>query len=295
MTSQTREGIKKKKLYEVERLALLVDTEAQKLGVKYLVDFGGGLGHMAMKMTSLGYSVIVVDGDQKLLDKIPSGIETVSMMVTHDKLGELEGRICDLLNGEPCLFYSLHACGSLSDCMINLYCRMAQARGIVNVGCCYNRIEYSVGRTRWSMNEKMAACQCPKTWRYNFQDFVRSGWLNFYRAVLQDVAKRKAFQLNSPKLSNIKLEDPTDFTNYFSEAQKRTGLSIAHEEYSEYMEFKRLYSTWWAVRAALGQSIEAQIIRERADYIMEHSLDVQVYRIFDIRESPRNYAILSHK
>lgn len=290
-------GMKEKKLYEVVHLGALVESTAKEAQTSYLVDFGGGLGHMASHMTLLGFRVIVVDCEEKLLNKLPKDISSIRIFLTESNLSELEEKLNAALDGKPCLFYSLHACGSLSDCMIELFCRMTLAKAIVNVGCCYNKIKYSIGQTRWSMNEKMAACQCPLIWKDNVEDTKRSFGMNFYRAIVQDVAKNKGFELEKPKLGNMKLLNSSDHPSYFQQIYEKSGLFVEPHDYDKYDTYKRLYSTWWTVRAVLGQLIEAQIIKERVEYIIQkhHIIDTKTFRIFDIRKSPRNYAIVAHQ
>lgn len=53
-----RKKIKAKKQHEIERMGQLTADIAAKLNVKYIVDFGSGLGHLA-RLLAFGYGLNV--------------------------------------------------------------------------------------------------------------------------------------------------------------------------------------------------------------------------------------------
>lgn len=53
-----KKSIKEKKRHEIERMGQLTANIAKELGVKYIVDFGSGLGHLA-RLLAYGYKLNV--------------------------------------------------------------------------------------------------------------------------------------------------------------------------------------------------------------------------------------------
>lgn len=53
-----KKNIKAKKRHEIERMSRLTAEAAKKLGIKYVVDFGAGLGHLA-RLLCYGYGLNV--------------------------------------------------------------------------------------------------------------------------------------------------------------------------------------------------------------------------------------------
>lgn len=65
-----RKKIKAKKQHEIERMGQLTAEIASKLNVKYIVDFGSGLGHLA-RLLAFGYglNVCCLEKDKTLTDQ----------------------------------------------------------------------------------------------------------------------------------------------------------------------------------------------------------------------------------
>lgn len=50
-TVLTKKNIKEKKRHEIERMSKLTATIARQCKVKYVIDFGAGLGHLARSLS----------------------------------------------------------------------------------------------------------------------------------------------------------------------------------------------------------------------------------------------------
>lgn len=57
-TILTKKSIKEKKRHEIERMSQLTADIADDLDVKYIIDFGAGLGHLA-RLLAYGYGLNV--------------------------------------------------------------------------------------------------------------------------------------------------------------------------------------------------------------------------------------------
>ena len=135
----------------------------------------------------------------------------------------------DIVSVPPYLMYSLHACGSLSETMVQLFCDPnSRARVLFNMACCYNLIDEGLPGDHFPMsreisecwdapssetssghlsrNMKMVACQAPARWRDrpelglaipdNFDDGIDGGshqlWLFMSNELAQFGLSRKS-------------------------------------------------------------------------------------------------------
>jgi hypothetical protein len=288
-------GIKDKKRYEISLMANVLNKMAKDLNVTTLVDFGGGLGHLAKRLTELGYRVIIIDGNKELCNKAKDYVECICEFICKEKLNLLANALSEKLGGLKCIFYSLHACGSLSDCMIELFCDFKNAIGMVNVGCCYNLISYSVcSKSDWSDNEKMAACQCPARW--TFESLASTFWRNFHRSVIQKMAfpQLKAQNIHFSKLA---IKNPSDFMEYVSLLKREFDIDLDVEKYnSHFLPHRTTFCTWWTLRALYGQLVEYSIVQERSNYINQTGVaDAHIEILFDPIQSPRKFGIIAKK
>ena len=288
-------GIKDKKKYEINIMAGVVDEMARDLGVDTLIDFGGGLGHLAKRLSHRGYKVIIIDGNRDLCIKAQKYVDCICDYVNREGMVSLEQELRERLSGRDCIFYSLHACGSLSDSMIELFCRLDNARGLINVGCCYNLINYSIsGESDWSENEKMAACQCPARW--TLEDAQNIFWMNFHRSMVQRITKDK---ITTPgyRIPKLGIKNPADITEYASLLKNMLNIDLDLNDYRDYFLHNRsTFCTWWAMRALYGQLVEYAIIKERSCYVNDTGkAESRVEILFDPIKSPRKYGILARK
>jgi hypothetical protein len=282
-------GIKDKKRYEINIMSGILDKKAKELKIDTMVDFGGGHGHLAKWLSKLGYKVIIID---EVCAKNRVHFNYIIGRVSKEKLDTFEQVLREALRDSKCIFYSLHACGSLSDCMIELFCSIENALGLVNVGCCYNLINYSIsGKPKWSENEKMAACQCPARW--TLESMQNTFWKNFHRSMIQKLARDRKIALN---YQFFKVNDPADVKEYISLLSQLKIDFDLNEYYTYFLPNKSTFCTWWTLRALYGQLVEYSIVEERTHFINNNrKAKAHSNTIFDPIKSPRRYCIFAEK
>ena len=283
-------GIKDKKKYEINIMSGILDKMAKDLKIDTMVDFGGGHGHLAKRLSQLGYKVVIID---EVCAKNRVHFNYICERVSKEKLDAFEQVLRNALGDSKCIFYSLHACGSLSDCMIELFCNIENALGLVNVGCCYNLINYSIsGKLEWSENEKMAACQCPARW--TLESMQNTFWKNFHRSMIQKLAKDRMVTLDY-KLFNVK--NPADIMEYVPLLLSELKIDFDLNDYYNYfLPSKSTFCTWWTLRALYGQLVEYVIVKERTRYINDNGkAKAHLNILFDPIKSPRRYCIFAEK
>ncbi|KAJ6633086.1 Methyltransferase-like protein 25B [Pseudolycoriella hygida] len=169
-----RKRIKSKKQHEIERMAALCAKTAVDCDVKYVLDFGSGLGHLS-RVLGYGYGLNVccleqqkelteeakkIDESlqgtaQKFLDyedikrlrrpvhlniKLTKSTDVASLL---NKISESFGIANDERDSFRFGIVGLHPCGDLAAILLNVYLNCREAKFLNLVGCCHMKLSES--------------------------------------------------------------------------------------------------------------------------------------------------------
>lgn len=307
-----------------------------------LVDVGAGQGYLAMELLEADEQIHVVAVESseiqvhgtldRLKEQRDSLQERLVLRKAHMRVGAGGAEFNDFVFGsllppQPFLMYSLHACGSLSECMIEVFCENdCLAKTMCNIACCYNLIDEHLPGKHFPMsvavgslwashaltrNMKMAACQAPFRWKHRPGQTSNFFKRHFWRALLQKVIIDEVGEgggLGEPLLAtvgNIGNAALGSFVQYCHAAFENVRLdrerypSVAClEAYQKrYHEQEARLALLWTMRSLLGLVIEALILCDRYFYVRERLPDasVHLWAVLDPFKSPRNIALVAIK
>lgn len=164
-------GMKVKKQHEVQNLLTLIQHLSQSSSVHQFVDIGSGKGYISQVIQHhLGYDVVGIEGSEDQHKKAKTRAEKTKKRIDRKKnppvdykssqyypvhffidfdvdtrkLDEVTEytRTCD---DQTIALLSLHACGDLSPMILDLFSNWDRAHLLVNVGCCYQKIQFHDG------------------------------------------------------------------------------------------------------------------------------------------------------
>ncbi|KAJ1969281.1 hypothetical protein IWQ62_000719 [Dispira parvispora] len=220
----------------------------------------------------------------------------------------------------PWTICGLHACGQLSNVMLQWFVR-SSARCLVNVGCCYNMLGFTQGlmsdvstrfpiseylskkSARLSVNALKLACQSPARWANDTQTSIGNFERNFYRALIhymmvdQGLVKRDD---PFPVLGRLPKSAFRDFQTYCQRAFQRLGMSpldsdLVQEYYDRFRPRAIQMAIVWTLKALLSPCIESFIVLDRCLYLVEQGCHVSLVPLVDVTISPRNLTIVATK
>ncbi len=313
-------GMREKKAHEISYLVPYLEKLNNSHIFSHFVDIGGGVGHLSRTLSEkLQMPCICLDHDKALQDKgrsllkgenvkfIPKGlggpiIPTEEFELIHDK--DLE----EVFTPES-LAIGLHSCGPLSLRLMEEVLKK-KSKGLVNFPCCYlklhpqsdvnlswkakkNPLELSIigltlasrSHSKFSFEDFLLKEQIKKL-RYTFHlllfeklnitEFVGAGNypLKKYHEGFAPYAKTKLRELNlNHSFSDTDLED-------FFENKK---------DLVRYMFLCNI------LRWQTGRVLEIHLLIDRALYLEENGLNVEMFELFNEEISPRNIGIFGIK
>lgn len=279
-TRNERMGAKKR--YEVGVLQAFICDAVRRHGLRHAVDVGAGQGYLALGLLRADpdLRVLALEGAAAqahgaieraaLLAADASGAESVAarlavrrVFVTRDT------RPYDAPPPGGYLMYALHACGSLSEALLHMFCADRAARVLVAIGCCYNLISAPVpqfggdhsntapctcargdsfpmsarvadalrvpGAFVAGDDEKMVACQAPRRWAQAVRRMALFMRRHYYRALLQPLlgesrANGCAEEEDTPALGHVSNSALASFTDYARAALAPLGAALPSED-----------------------------------------------------------------
>lgn len=327
----------------------------EKYGLDHAVDIGAGQGYLTVELAkcipSLR-SIVAVECSDSQLHGMSSRLQTVDARerkIVQLKRARLDaGKPADDFDrlifasgaeggGDeykasptgipPYLMYSLHACGSLSETMIQFFCdTSSHARVLFNIGCCYNLIDEGLPGKHFPMsqemarlwrerkdgepqiltrNMKMVACQAPYRWGERPEQTKKFFKRHFYRSLLERLLRDQGLLApgEESRIANIGDAALSSFKDYVTAAWKTPlpGPSpdsrIIDKYVNQFGHLEKCLAFIWTVRALLGPLIEALILHDRLLYVREMVPNVQavLVSVFDPLVSPRNVALVAIK
>lgn len=334
--TERRKNVKLKKTYEIERLSDQILQLTRDNGLNLAVDIGAGQGYLALELLSRDDQLTVVavesadgqvHGVAERLKAFPIDAQSrLSLKQVHlvaDRPGQFEDLIFTDRAVQEYLLYSLHACGSLSECMVQTFCHPEnKATCLFNIACCYNLIDetlpgahFPLSRkvaSAWSgsglqltRNVKMVACQAPFRWKHRPQQTRNFLKRHFYRALLELLvveAYPEQAQHHLGKLGTIGDAYLVSFGEYAAAAFSSMGLvgfvpEVAEGLLQRHGHLANAIAFLWTMRALLGPCVEAVILYDRYCHLKETLplARVSLVPVLDPLRSPRNIALIAEK
>lgn len=305
-------GVSEKKCYEIDVMSKVINAKATKSSIYNFVDVGAGRCYVTRRLLGFNelYKVTCIDNQKGHIDGAKKKMSNFS-----DRITFITENFSSFKGDSPYGIYSLHACGSLSDRIIEAFVNDKECKLLINVGCCYNLI---CDEVRYSKEMKMMACQSPYKWKSDIKGSNLFLKRNFYRSLLQYMYDKNCSNdddddhnhASSGRIGNGIGDQYLDsFSTYVEKATENyvkrwkvkppwIGFDLV-ELYSEKKHLHRSLSFFWAMRAILGVVIESLIIYDRYIFIKESldggDCDCEIMAIFDPHKSPRSYAIIANK
>jgi hypothetical protein len=328
---QKRRNVAEKKSYEIEVLGEIIADIMSKSGLSHAVDIGVGQGYLAMELLDINpeYQVVGVESCNLQVHGALSRIQERSALESRLQIRQIHldagksGSDLDLMvfNDQipNYLMYSLHACGSLSEAMIQLFRDPhCHAKILFNVACCYNLIDTSLPGDHFPMSEaikgiwripitrnlKMVACQAPYRWSHRPKQTRNFFKRHFFRALVELTVNDRHREApgRTMLVGNIGDSKLESFSAYAMAAYANMNLDPPNTDYliDIYEKFRHLEKAMaflWTMRALLGPVVEAIILYDRYIYAKEHMpfATVSLEAIFDPLKSPRNMALIVKK
>ena len=334
--TEKRRNVKLKKTYEIEQLSDQILQLLNHSGLSLAVDIGAGQGYLALELLARDEAVnvialesadIQVHGTSKRLEDLSSDTKSRLLVKQVHLEADHPGQFDELLfeNGprQEYLMYSLHACGSLSECMLQTFCHSeCKASCLFNVACCYNLIDetlpgkhfplshkfmsiWAIRGLRLTRNMKMVACQAPFRWKHRPQQTRNFFRRHFYRALLELLVVTIDPDQCQPllnRLGNINDSHLTSFSAYARAAFSSMGLDdfdpiLADNLLQTHRCMEKTIAFLWTMRALLGPCVEALILYDRYCYLGEvmPRAQVRLVPVLDPLKSPRNIALIAEK
>jgi len=303
--SQSWVHIKPKKQHELEALAPLIDRRVQEHGLKRVVDIGGGQGHLAQTVAQhYERRVLSLDMDPALQDigrrwqTAKWGDSPHAVEFRHHQITRPDQTFAALLSNDT-LTTGLHTCGGLA--VAHLEAAALARAHVMNLGCCYHKLgedEYNLSTgpaLAWNQFALTLASGAHR--KFTLADVAFRQRMKRMRYTLHFLLREEFGMAENVTLGNSAPELYNGpFAPYCREQLGRLGLATAHTDQALDALFasttnQRLISDMLAagiVRDVLGRPLEAVILLDRALWLEEQGLAVELTEVFDPTRSPRN-------
>lgn len=310
--------VKGKKRHEILILSEVFKDLQQKKPFSHLVDIGGGVGHLARVMAHYkGIDCISLDINeefqtlgQKRLEKYPrpDGAKDVKF-ITHDFTNALEQDMTKAIFTKDSFSLGLHTCGPLAlrhiDCAIQ-----NQTRGLLNFGCCYNRLnpETDINISDFSKENGISGMDVFTFTlasrghaSMNLEDFKHKKRVKEYRYALHlYFYKELGIKEMIPVGDSHHREYWGAFSKYamkkIEKLEMETSWNVQDfEDFYHSNEIQRDLSHLFManiIRWQIGRVLELYLLLDRAIYIEERGMNVELRQFFDENLSPRNIGLL---
>eukprot|EP00088_Acartia_fossae_P056460 TRINITY_DN6575_c0_g1_i1.p1 TRINITY_DN6575_c0_g1~~TRINITY_DN6575_c0_g1_i1.p1 ORF type:complete len:425 (-),score=53.40 TRINITY_DN6575_c0_g1_i1:118-1392(-) len=316
-------GLSQKKIHEVSAFSQFI---SEKCTENTIIDVGSGLGYLDERLLQRGFNVIGIESN----NSIHKGA-----MERHKKMNIDEERLrhinlifgCDsesfsVLNscsdvGRGGCLVALHACGDLTNHIINAFLQSQNIRCMAVVSCCYHKMlgtfplsqelkDLSMHHDidffnhyflRLGANEPLS-----RWWRMSADEHVEHCNNVVFRAVLEIFCQQRTLELKKKRRKATKKSEVKDFDSYLQNVQNIYDLSFNQKDISE---IKELYDTKYelhnlvenisGLQFLIQQVIESLILADRKSYLEQFGAKTELYHVFDDVISPRNTVIYAVK
>jgi mRNA-degrading endonuclease HigB of HigAB toxin-antitoxin module len=294
-----------KKRHELKQLVPL----SKRFQWQHLLDFGGGSGQSAMALLSDNESdAISVDLDEAVqaagVEKIVNYLPQFKDRIQFKKVLVKSPSDLTPFTQKDGLVLGLHACGDLSSTIIQSFLE-GESNTLINFGCCYhkghqynqsklaqaNPIEFSFHALnlaaksyKWADPERIKRRHAVKKFRYALEMFV--------------------FDKTGEKLTSTGNAHYKNYYGKFSDYALKylpPHITPSENELDAYFQLQETqdklayYINTESLRILFGRLIEIYLVLDRALYLMQNNIEVELLEVFDRKLSPRNIALIGIK
>jgi hypothetical protein len=297
-----------KKLHEMLTIEKIIDQS--KLLPQNIIDFGGGVGHMCEYLSDkFKVDSLCFDRDEKLIKSGQQRIEKYNKEVI-DKVKFKHARIepnMSLSVAQKSLLIGLHACGSLSNYLIDFYL-MNKNNSFINFGCCYHKHQdediFNLSNLAkkeelvLSKHSQTLAAKCNSTITpklYEQRVMVKKFRYAFHFLLEKHFNKSEFIALGN--YSKTLYRD--GFVKYAQFFLEQLNLELNPQQIEDFYMNESLHKKInfllkaGILRGLFGRLIEIYIVLDRALYLEQAGCQVRVVEAFEKTLSPRNIAIIS--
>jgi len=285
-------GVSAKKEHEIREIANLLAGK----NFDQIIDLGSGKAHLSFKLAQIDQanSFVCIDSDEK----VQSDAKNSLMSIDKEALDKMR-YITQFINKETklhCqendLLIALHACGDLSVDILEIYNNNLGT--LLNFPCCFHKL------TKQNLSNK---CQLHLN-KFALNLANRSKvHIDANTAAKREEVKRYRYGLEiiyrdqkNKKLPDLGSAHKSLYSKSFSEYvsfydQEKFGLLNLEENFEVALKCIKKYLLLETLRNPLARLLEQYILIDRALYLENHGVNVQIHEVFDSTLSPRNLAL----
>lgn len=298
-----------KKLHEMLTIEKIIDQS--KLSPQNIIDFGGGVGHMCEYLSDkFKIDSLCFDRDEKLLESGQQRIETYNKNLINKvkfKHAQIEPNMSFNV-AQNSLLIGLHACGSLSNYLIDFYLKN-KGNSFINFGCCYHKHqdedifnlstlakedELVLSKHAQTLAAKCNSTITPKLFE---QRVMVKKFRYAFHFLLEEYFNKSEF-IALGNYSKTLYRD--GFVKYAQTFLKQLNLELSSQQIEDFFMDESLHKKInfllkaGILRGLFGRLIEIYVVVDRALYLEQAGCQVRVVEAFEKTLSPRNIAIISN-
>ncbi len=300
LPNELKRKLSQKKQHEIFQIKNLMDEKTPK----HLIDIGSGAGHLSSvlifenDLTSLcidaneDYQKI---GKSKLQKYFPDIYKRLTFKTVEIDKNNLEKHI-----QKKGFLIGLHACGNLSTDLIQNY-NSNSFEGLLSLGCCYHKLTnegLNLSQSAKRINLQLsnhALTMAAKTFKSpSKNDLDKKEKVKKFRYIahflMLDILKLPFRSFGNGSKSDYQLDFSTYVKKFIPEA-KHLSDEYLESFFNEYLPTYHKVIDLGIIRSHFARLIEIYLILDRALYLKEQNLEVQIIQLFDEHISPRNLAI----
>ncbi len=300
-----------KKIHEVTQISKYLHSEK----LNHIIDIGGGVGHLSQHLiqynqataTSIDMDPILQEQGKARINRLYSDInDKLEFKLVKVEKNNLNKTFNSDIQKKSKLI-GLHACGELSNHLIDLYLE-SDIDSFLSVGCCYHKLENEINISKTAKEKPLKLTIQSKTLatrtykKLTLQEYQKRVTVKKKRYALQLLLYKKFGIKDFVGVGNAKIQEyEKPFSDYATKRLK--SINFEHKlSAKELNDFYRSPETTNAInfmvvlgtfRSLFARPIELYIILDRALYIQEKGFNVSMTEIFDNKKSPRNIALTS--
>ncbi|KAK5637729.1 hypothetical protein RI129_000093 [Pyrocoelia pectoralis] len=331
--------IKLKKRHEIERLFKVIPPLMTLSGVSHIIDCGSGQGHLDRLLTIIyGYKIHSIEMDCDNVENAQLHDKTALEYLQRLKMTQLEHSDmptkvnCFLKSGQHIdeaieaidgqgvvgehLLLGLHACGPLSNMILEQFADNPKCRALVLACCCYMKN----GKEKFPMSQylgermpfvlsreaKEVACHAIEKFLEKFNaNELDSLRVHGYRAILEHLILKHDPSKKHTGMRSVRIDSSMGFKQYGLKASRNGDTIWANipddgfdsEEIQPMLEECDRVVLYYSLRMLVAPIVEALILLDYEHYLAEQTgvKSTYVIPLFEPTLSPRNMILVAHK
>lgn len=299
LPKELKHKLKDKKEHEIKKLI----GKLKDIPFHHHFDIGGGIGHFPLGLRLHGnHSTECFDMDEKLQITGKEKSKKLNLTEVNFIKQKITSEKDIPLPKDKTLLSGLHACGNLSSFIIKAYKEKPYSY-LASVGCCYHKLEGDYNLSSLAKMNPLIFTKHALTVAAKSNSPLDLETLNLkrkikrYRYALHFYIKTN-FDISFLEIGNTKLEDYDDsFSLYVKKYAKNYFREDAEEFFNrnDIQEKINLAISMGLLRELTGRLVEIYIVLDRALYLEENYLRVEMGTLFDREKSPRNILLFSRR